>query len=123
MRREMIEALSFPRMLILRYIDERECPHENLFEATSDRCSQCDLSSECHWVRCLNDFSDFADKPTYTINASLRYGVHLVESSYNELRHDETTCACETCAWIRSAQRLIEEFERSLPPNPYRPLH
>jgi len=37
MRRELIEALNFPRELVLRIIDERDCPHESLFKATDDR--------------------------------------------------------------------------------------
>ena len=123
MRREMIEALSFPRFLILQFIEDRDCPHDSLFDATSARCSQCDLNSECHWLRCLNEFSDFERKPTYTINASLRFGVRLVESFQGDLQHDEATCTCAACSWVRDAQSLIEKFELSLPPNPYRPVH
>lgn len=123
MRRRMIEALSYPRLLVERIIEERSCPHNGEFEPASDLCHECDMNKECHWVNCLEEFSDFADKPEHTINASLRYGVKLVESMHSELHHDETMCACEPCAWVRDAQRLIEEFELSLAPNPYRPAH
>ena len=123
MRRQLIEALSYPRLLVERIIDEKDCPHSSLFEATSERCHQCDINRECHWVSCLNEFADFASKPTYTINASLRYGVKLVESLHEELHHDETLCTCEACTWVRDAHRLIEEFEQDLAPNEYRPAH
>ena len=123
MRKEMLEALGFPRMLILRFIDERDCPHRNLFEATSERCSGCDINRECHWVSCLNEFSDFEDKPMHTLNASLRYGVKLVESHFDERLHRDTACDCEHCDWVRHAHRLIEQFELTLPENPYRPPH
>ena len=123
MRRRLIEALTYPRLLVQKIIDERDCPHDSLFQATSERCRQCDMNSECHWVNCLEDFSDFADKPEHTINASLRYGVKLVESLHSELAHAETMCTCEPCTWVRDAQRLIEEFEEHLPPNAYRPAH
>lgn len=123
MRRELIEALSYPRLLVQRIIDSKDCPHGSFFDVTSERCHQCDLSSECHWAACLDEFADFADKPTYTINASLRYGVKLVESLYSELRHDETRCTCESCSWVRYAQQLIEAFEQDLAPNRYRPTH
>ncbi len=123
MRREMLEALSFPRMLILRLIDERDCPHKNLFEATSERCGQCDINRECHWVSCLNEFSDFEDKPTHTINASLRYGVKLIESHFDGSLHRNGACDCEHCDWLRHARSLIEQFELTLPENPYRPPH
>jgi hypothetical protein len=123
MRRRMIEALTYPRILVERIIEERACPNDGGFEAKSEWCHECEMNSECHWVSCLNKFSDFAEKPAYTINASLRYGIKLVESMHSELQHDETMCACEPCVWVRDTQRLIEEFEHDLAPNPYRPAH
>jgi hypothetical protein len=121
MRKQLIEALGYPRSLVQRIIDGTDCPHESLFDATSERCHECGINSECHWVACLNEFADFKDKPTHTINASLRYGVKLVEALNSELPHDGTACTCESCTWVRNAQRLIEDFEESLPPNSYRP--
>lgn len=123
MRREMIEALCYPRLLVQRFIDSNDCPHENLFEATSERCHHCDLTQPCHWVRCLNEFSDFTETPTYTINASLRYAIRLVESLHRELHHDETLCHCEPCTWVRSTQRLVETYEQGLSPEPVAPPH
>jgi hypothetical protein len=123
MRRALIEALSYPRLLILKIIDSRDCPHDSLFEATSERCQQCPIGQECHWTSCLNDFDDLSSKPIHTLNASLRYGVKLVESLHSELQHDETRCTCEACSWVRFAQGLIEEFEENLAPNPYRPAN
>ena len=58
MRRELIEALTYPRLLILKIIDAQVCEHDSLFEATSARCHQCSMGRECHWVSCLNDFED-----------------------------------------------------------------
>ena len=123
MRRQMIEALTYPRLRVLQIIEQRDCPQDSLFEPTSSRCQECDMNRECHWVRRLHEFSNFNDKPAHTINASLRYGIKLVESLHSKLHHDETLCTCEACSWIRDAQRLIEEFEEHLAPNPYRPTH
>ncbi len=121
MRRQLIEALAYPRLLVQKIMEEDDCPHDSLFEATSERCHQCDLNRECHWVSCMSDFSDLEEKAIHTLNASLRYGIRLVETVHSELRHDETMCKCEACTWIRDAQRLTEEFEAHLAPNPYRP--
>ncbi len=123
MRRQLIEALAYPRLLVQKIMEEDDCPHDSLFEATSQRCQQCDLNRECHWVSCMSDFSDLEEKAIHTLNASLRYGIRLVETIHSELRHDETVCKCEACTWIRDAQRLTEEFEAHLAPNPYRPMH
>ncbi len=123
MRRELIEALSYPRLLVQHIIDTQDCPHDSLFDATSERCLNCDINQQCHWVSCLDDFADFEGKPAYLLNASLRYGIRLVESMHGDLHHDESICNCEPCAWVRTAQRLTEEFELQLPPNPYRPVN
>lgn len=123
MRRQLIEALTYPRLLILNIIDAQDCEHDSLFDATSARCHHCSLGRECHWASCLNDFEDLRSKPAHTLNASLRYSVQLVESMRDELRHDAMTCACEACTWIRSSLRLIETFESGLAPNPHRPAH
>ena len=74
-------------------------------------------------MTCLDEVADFADKPDHTIIASLLYGVKLVESLHSVLHPDETLCTCEACTWVRDAQRLIEEFEAHLAPNPYRSAH
>ena len=123
MREKLIEALTYPRLLVLKTIEDRDCPQGALFEASKERCFQCEMNKECHWVSCLNDFADFADKPTYTINASLRYAIGVAESLHNDIEHDRTTCTCEFCSWVRDAQQLTEAFELKLAPNPYRDTH
>lgn len=120
MRQLLIEALAYPQQLVLKFTDQHDCPLDSLFDATSERCQQCDLNQECHWVNCLDDFSNFRGKPAHTINASLLYGLKLVKSIHSERQHQSATCACETCTWIRSAQQLTERFETQLQPNRYR---
>jgi hypothetical protein len=123
MRRELIEALGYPKSLVLQIIERRDCPHDSLFEATDDRCHDCDLNRECHWVSCLNEFADFEGKATHTISASLRYGINLVEFVHREEGHDQSTCQCEACTWIREANRLTEAFDARFAVNPYRQMN
>ena len=123
MRHELIEALTYPRLLVQKLIEARDCPHDNLFEATSERCHQCDMNRDCHWVSCLNDFANFEDKQDHTINASLRYGIKLVESLHSKLRHDESMCTCEPCTWVRDAQRLTEEFDAHVETGVHGPMY
>ena len=115
MRRQLIEALIYPRLLVQRLIEEGNFPHESLFDATGERCNHCDSEMECNWVNCMRDFRNFDKKTTETLSVSLREGIKLVEALHNELRHDETTCTCETCNWIRNAEHLTEECEHHLP--------
>jgi len=115
MRQKLIEALIYPRLLVMNLIEEGNCSHESLYDATGERCNNCDLDGECTWVKCLQDFRHFDEKPTEALSASLREGIKLVEALHNELRHDETSCICETCIWIRNAEHLTEECELHLP--------
>jgi len=121
MRRELIQALGYPRLLIRLIIDDRDCPHDGVFEAASERCRGCNIKSSCHWLNRLDEFENFDGKPTYMINASLRYAIGMVEDLHKDLEHDQTPCSCEPCSWVRDARRLTAEFEEQLPPNPYRP--
>jgi len=115
MRQQLIEALLYPRLMVMNLIEAGNYPHENLYEATGERCHHCDTTGECKWVTCLQDFRLFDEKSTESLSASLREGIKLVESLHSELRHDETTCTCETCIWIRNAEHLTEECEMHLP--------
>jgi len=115
MRRQLIEALTFPKLLVKELIEEGNFQHDNLYEATGERCNHCDGDGKCEWAKCLQDFRNFEEKPTAILSASLREGIKLVEALHSELRHDETTCTCETCIWIRDAEHLTEECEHHLP--------
>ena len=114
MRQQLVEALTYPRILIKRLIEEHNYQHNNLFEATGERCSHCE-GTDCCWETCFQDFQKLEGMPIDALAASLREGIRLVESLYNELHHDETTCTCETCNWIRNAEHLTEECEHHLP--------
>lgn len=115
MREQLIEALIYPRLMVMRLIEDGNFPHESLFAATGERCHHCDPTKDCGWVTCLQDFRHFDEKTTESLSASLREGIKLVERLHNHLRHDETTCTCQTCIWIRNAEHLTEECEHHLP--------
>ena len=115
MRQELIEALLYPNLLVRQLIEGGNYPHKSLFEATGERCHSCDPSGDCGWDTCLHDFRHFDEKSTEQLGEELREGIKLVERLHNHLRHDETTCTCETCSWIRNAEHLTEEIEHHLP--------
>ncbi len=114
MRRQLIEALSYPGLLVRQLIEEGNYPHKSLYAATGQRCNACDGTGDCGWDMCLEDFSHRDDKTTEELSESLREGIKLVEALHSELRHNETTCHCETCSWIRNAEHLTEECEHHL---------
>ena len=114
MRHQLIEALTYPKLLVRQLIEEGNFQHKNLFEAIGERCNHCE-SDDCGWEHCLQDFRELDQMSTEEMSVSLREGIRLVESLHSKLRHDETTCTCETCSWIRNAEHLTEECEHHLP--------
>jgi len=115
MRRQLMEALSYPAILVRQLVDGGGYPHASLFEATGERCHKCDADGACSWDNCLQDFRHFEDRSTEFLTETLREGIKLVEALQSELHHDETTCTCESCSWIRNAEHLVEEGEHHLP--------
>jgi hypothetical protein len=115
MRRQLLEALTYPRLFVLDRINLEDCPHESLFDASCDRCHNCDLQQECHWLSCLNSFSDFANRSTYTMNASLLYSINLVETRSKQTHLLSEACTCEPCTWTRYARQLAQEFQANPP--------
>jgi hypothetical protein len=111
MRRRLIEALTYPRLLILEGIGLQDCPHDELFDSSSDRCHNCDLIQECHWLSCLDSFAVLASKPTHTFHASLLYSIKVINARIEQVGHDSKTCTCESCTWTRDAQKLNREYQ------------
>ena len=114
MRQQLIEALMYPRLLLQQVIEDHNYHHKNMFEATGERCNHC-TGDGCGWEACMQDFKHIDDMTTETLSVSLREGINFVEALHKHLRHDETTCTCEPCNWIRNAEHLTEECEHQLP--------
>lgn len=112
MRRRLIEALTYPRLFVLESMSLKDCPRNEGFDSSCERCRNCDLGQECHWMSCLNNFDDLASKPIHTIHASLLYSISLIEARNEQLQHDPNVCMCESCSWSRDAQELSQEFSR-----------
>ena len=90
-----------------RFISSRgtELPHDEI----------CQLRTPDPLVPKATDVAPENKLSTEELGAALREGIRLVESLFNELHHDETSCHCETCTWVRNAEHLTEEVEHHLP--------
>ena len=115
MRRQLIEALTYPGLLVRQLIETGNYTHDSFYAATGERCHNCDGSGNCNWDRCLEDFVHREDKSTEELAESLREGIKLVEALHARLRQDETTSTAEYAVWIRNAEHLVEEVEHHLP--------
>ena len=77
MRQQLIEALTFPKLLVQGLIEEGNFPHKNLYAATGERCHHCDMNGECTWEQCLQDFRSVDHESTESLSDALREGTAL----------------------------------------------
>ena len=110
MRRRMLEALTYPRMHVMRTIDQKHCPKGGYFATSDAICRDCEIGKPCHWLSCHDSFSELARKPMHTIHASLLYCIDFMSEGSRDHHHNLNACTCQDCTWIRDARRLAREY-------------
>jgi hypothetical protein len=110
MRRRIIEALTYPRLLLMSNLDAEECPQNLFFNPLHKACQHCEQGEECHWLNCNDEFSVLVKKPLETLYDSLLFSIDYVDVQCARAGHNVRRCACESCHWIRSARRLASEY-------------
>lgn len=110
MRRLIIEALTYPRIVLLANLDGEECPQNRNFNPAHPSCQHCCQREECHWLSCNNEFSVLAEKPIKTLYESLLFSIDYVDMQCSCASHNVRRCACESCQWVREARRLAREY-------------
>lgn len=110
MRRRIIEALTYPRILLLANLRDDECPQNRYFNPGHPSCRHCDQREECHWLECNDEFSALAVKPMEVLYESLLFSIDYVDTQCSRTNHNVRRCACESCRWVRKARRLAWEY-------------
>lgn len=110
MRRQMIEAITYPRMLLMESLDADECPQNLYFNPSHPACQYCEQGEECYWLNHNDEFSILAQKPMEELFGALRFCIDFVDARCNYQDHNVVRCACESCTWVRKARRLAWEY-------------
>ena len=110
MRRRIIEAITYPRMVLLESLDGDECPQNRYFNATHRACQFCEQGEECRWLNGNDEFSVLAEKPMDELFASLQFCIDFVDARCSRSGHNVARCPCESCSWVRQARRLAREY-------------
>lgn len=113
MRRQLIEALTYPRILLLANQDVEDCPQNRYFNPAHRACQRCEQGEECHWLNCNDEFSVLARKPMETLFESLLFCIDYVDAQCSRENHNTRRCVCESCAWVRMARRLAWAYRSS----------
>ena len=111
MRRRIIEALTYPRILLLANLDGEECAHNLFFNAAHEGCQHCDRSEECRWLNINDEFSVLMQQPMDSLHELLQFCIGYVDAYCTHASHNVRRCACECCYWVRSARRLASDYK------------
>jgi hypothetical protein len=93
MRRRIIEALTYPRMLLMANLEIDECPQNGYFNPAHP-----------------DEFTVLARKPVEILYESLLFSIDYVDSQGSRANHNVRRCACESCHWVRKARRIAWEY-------------
>jgi len=108
MRDELIAALAYPRSVVRDSIQPDDCPHNRSFDCKDHRCLNCEFEVECLWL-CRNDeFAALRLRPLAELVDALEFSLGYVQRRLTEPKHNSAKCRCDTCAWSREAEALID---------------
>ena len=110
MRRRIIEALTYPRMLLSSLMDVSECPMNLYFESTHGACQACEQGTECQWLNHNDEFSVLAQQPMDALFQTFEYSIDYVDAYITRENHRPRRCVCDTCLWLREARQLVREY-------------
>jgi hypothetical protein len=110
MRRLIIEALTYPRILLMSNMDVETCPQNGYFNPAHPSCQHCGQGEECYWLNCNDEFSVLATKPIDMLYESLLFSIDYVDAYCSRADHNVRRCACESCDWVRKARRIVWQY-------------
>jgi hypothetical protein len=111
LRQRIIEALTYPRMLMTGHLGEQDCPLNLYFDDEHESCRYCDNGEQCHWLNRNDEFSMLARKPMDALIRTFEFSVDYVDAHVTQNHHNARRCACESCTWLRDARHLVREFQ------------
>ncbi len=110
-RRQLIEMLTFPRLLALKTMELDDCRHGGRFQSRDPTCRTCDFMYQCTWLESNEPFVELAQRPLTELIRALRFSIDYVDSQNHRGNQPSSKCVCETCRWLGNAQRLVRQAE------------
>lgn len=112
----MIEALTYPRIVLMANLEGEDCPQNLMFNASHQSCQACEQGDECQWLSINDEFSVLAHMPMASLHECLEFCIDYVQARCSRSHHNVLHCACESCEWVRMARRLEMEFRHMKQP-------
>ena len=111
MRRQIIEALTYPRMLMISRMDLQDCPMHRYFSADQQVCQTCNQGAECNWLNSNEEFSVLIEQPIEALFEAFVFSIDYVDAHISRDGHNFKHCTCETCTWAKDASYLVRRYK------------
>ena len=111
MREKIINALNYPRWLVRGMIELDECIHSGYYARDDTECRECDYAMLCEWLNVNDECAVLEQWPFERLTDSLKFSVSMVDALISRPGHNRHTCRCQTCAWLKDAQKLLLEAQ------------
>jgi hypothetical protein len=103
---KILAALRFPRQVAEGSIELQDCPHDGSFDPQDPQCLGCRFGGECEWLLHHDRYVDLVNKPLPDLVEALEFGIGYVDALVTRWGHNQHTCQCDACVWLRDARRL-----------------
>jgi hypothetical protein len=103
---KLVDLLIFPKQLLLKEINARNCIHNAEFCMCDIKCWDCDLGRECFEL--IGKQGGFGLKSSQEVCLK-RIGIaqKYIHNKLKNWQHDRMTCDCDACNWLRNTTRIL----------------
>lgn len=108
---QLIEMLTFPRLMALEKMELEECPHNGQFRSRNSECQTCVFMYECSWLQSNEPFVVLGQRSLAELATSLEFAIDYVDSQNHRAGGKRRLCVCEKCSWIDRARRLRRKVD------------
>ncbi len=106
LQQALLRLLEVPQLMLLREIGEMNCIHDADFCWQDKQCWDCDLGENCLGV--IGKFGSVSKtRNLQTCLAMIELARNYVRHKVTSLNHEQRTCFCEACCWLRETNKLV----------------
>lgn len=109
MKEQIIEMLHFPRQMVRGGMELFDCPHSGNYDNNDHVCKQCLDGLECQWLYATDSVAALETRPISDLSEALKFAVLSVAAEVANQNHDQQSCSCPACNWLRSAESMLQQ--------------
>lgn len=114
LQQTVLDLLQFARRQIREQLDLDECPHDGWRDPYAPGCADCEFTLQCRWLQHCEDVTARRGTGLAVLARTLQESLSYVQDLVRDWGHNSFSCRCDTCQWLRKAQRACLESARLL---------